>query len=614
MTDSSTARPGTQAGPVRGEQNSWEVLERELGDLVWETDVRLRYEHALSECAQALLVAPHELALRRALDALLAATDATYAFVERNVMDLELGMCSETIEEVEIAGLDESPDPHHWRLLPWSRMPISRSYLERGEPFAFNTRDLTGPEGDLYREDPDPVLCELNIPIFIRGEWVGLVGFADRLVERDWSEADLRLLEIAAALIGVYWDRQDAERLLRTGLEERERRVRYEKALVECSAALLKSGSDDALEVALQSLLKATEASSVFVERNVEHPELGLCTSMVLEASEPAMEPADMWNLVPWSKMPISYRHLSRGEPFAFLISELTGVEAETYAGSDGKSELDIPVFVGGRWVGLVGFTDRVTERHWDDQEVELLSTAAEMVAAFWERKAAYERLEHLIQARDDFVASVSHELRTPLTVVVGLASELRAGAAGFSAEETTELIGLIADQANEVAHLVEDLLVIGRADIDRITVLPEPMDLTEHVRTLLEGMVGSRVSLTGHAPPALADPSRLRQILRNLLTNAIRYGGDEVRVELGTMGDRVRVEVCDNGEGVREAESEKIFDAYHRSHDRKGQPASVGLGLTVSRRLARLMGGELAYSRREGWTVFALSLPIAPG
>lgn len=590
----------------------WEALEQELGELVWETDSRLRYEHALFECAQALMTTPDDSALRRALEALLAATDATHVFLERNVMDVELGMCSEALEEVSADGVGGS-GREYWTRVPWSRMPTSRSFLERGEVFAFNIRDLASPELDLYRDDPDPVVSELDIPIFVQGHWAGLVGFAERAIERAWSQADIRLLEIAAALIGAYWEREQAEQVLRRSLEEKDRRVRYERALSQCSAALLKSEADNALEVALSSLLEATEASSVFVERNVEHPDLGLCTSMVLEASRPGMQVSDMWNLVPWSRMPISYRHLSRGEIFAFLMKDLTGIEAETYANSPGKSELDIPIFIGSEWKGLVGFSDRVTEREWGADEIEFLRTAAEMIAAFWERRAAYERLEQLVRAKDDFVASVSHELRTPLTVVVGLASELRDGAGLFSPEEAGEFIRLIADQATEVANIVEDLLVIARADIHKVTIFPEPVDLVEHLRSVYES-VGARhpVPIAGNAPRAMADPSRLRQILRNLLTNAIRHGGDAVRVELGTIGDRVRLEVCDNGEGVREGDSEKIFDAYHRAHDRKGRPGSVGLGLTVSRRLAHLMDGDLTYSRREGWSVFALSLPIA--
>ncbi len=592
---------------------SVELLEQELGELVWETDSRLRYEHALAECARALLTSPRESTLEVVLNALLSATDASYAFIERNVDDPSLGFCSRTVQEVERSGLGEPADDGYWSLVPWDRMPTSLAVLEKGNPFSFLVAELTGPERELYHEDPFPVVSELDIPIFVRDRWVGLIGFADKAEARTWSEEDLRLLEVAAALIGSYWDREDSESLLRENLRREEGRVRRERALSRCSAALLKSGTEDDLDVALNVLLEATESSSVFVERNVDHPDLGLCSSMILEA--PLSASSGIWEMVPWSSMPISHRHLSRGETFSFLIKDLTGIEAETYARSDAKSELNIPIFVDGEWVGLVGFTDRLTERVWDTEEVEFLRTVSEMIAAFWERQAAYEKLEQLVRSKDEFIASVSHELRTPLTVVVGLANEMKEGFGQFTDDELREFIGLVAGQGNEVANIVEDLLVIARADIDRITVLPESVDLVAHVRAVFAGLEQEEeLNIIGQTPPTWCDPGRLRQIIRNLLTNAVRYGGERVRVELGVMGDHARLEVCDDGPGIGEQDQDRVFEAYHRAHDRRGQPASVGLGLTVSKRLAELMGGNLAYYRRDGWSVFALSLPLTTG
>ena len=592
--------------------DSLDLLERELGDLVWETDNRLRYEHALAKCARALLTSPQQSAMRVVLNALLAATDVSYAFVERNVDDPELGLCSRTIEEVNGDGWRETPVDEYWSLVPWDRMPTSRAVLESGKPFSFLVAELTGPEREVYLADPTPVVSELDIPIFVRDRWVGLIGFADKTEARTWSRDDLSLLEVAAALIGSFWDREDSEGLLRENLREQEKRVRRERALSRCSAALLKSGTEDALFVALNVLLEATESTSVFVERNVDHPELGLCSSMILEAPGPAL--TGMWEMIPWSSMPISYRRLSRGEPFAFLIKDLTGIEAETYAESDAKSELDIPIVVDGEWVGLVGFTDRHNEREWDNEEVEFLRTVSEMIAAFWERQAAYEKLEELVRSKDEFIASVSHELRTPLTVVVGLANEMKEGFGQFTQDELSEFIGLIAGQGNEVANIVEDLLVIARADIDRISVLPESVDLAAHVTAVFAGLEQQEdLVIIGQTPSAWCDPGRLRQIIRNLLTNAVRYGGERIRVELGVLGDHARLEVCDDGPGIDLQDADRVFEAYHRAHHRLGQPASVGLGLTVSKRLAELMGGDLTYYRRDGWSVFSLSLPLAP-
>ena len=144
---------------------------------------------------------------------------------------------------------------------------------------------------------------------------------------------------------------------------------------------------------------------------------------------------------------------------------------------------------------------------------------------------------------------------------------------------------------------------------------MPERTDLKTHALAALAAMKEHpSVGTVGDAPAAWADPTRVRQILRNLLTNAVRYGGRQVRVELGVIGDKARLEVCDDGDGIDEEDHNRVFEAYHRAHHRRGQPASVGLGLTVSKRLAQLMDGDLTYYRKDGWSVFSLSLHVATG
>ena len=110
------------------------------------------------------------------------------------------------------------------------------------------------------------------------------------------------------------------------------------------------------------------------------------------------------------------------------------------------------------------------------------------------------------------------------------------------------------------------------------------------------------------------ADPLRFRQIVRNLLTNANRYGGEEVWIEVGEREDQVVIAVVDNGNGVPPRLASRIFEAYERGHETSSaQPGSVGLGLAVSRRLAGLMNGTLEYHRADGLTRFELSLPAFP-
>lgn len=233
--------------------------------------------------------------------------------------------------------------------------------------------------------------------------------------------------------------------------------------------------------------------------------------------------------------------------------------------------------------------------------------------------REAQERLEELVRSKDEFVASVSHELRTPLTAVVGFTEVLEADDGAFSGEERRELLRDIARSAHEVAAIVEDLLVAARADIGMVAIVPEPVDLCDQaeavLRTLGDEEAGG-VTIRGERARAWGDPVRIRQILRNLLINALRYGGDRIEAVAGSVSlepSRVRLVVRDDGPGVPESEAEAIFAPYRRAHNAPGQPASVGVGLAVSRELARLMGGDLVYECREGWSTFELTLPVPP-
>ena len=236
------------------------------------------------------------------------------------------------------------------------------------------------------------------------------------------------------------------------------------------------------------------------------------------------------------------------------------------------------------------------------------------------ERVAAEQELAAQVRSKDQFVATIAHELRTPLTAVVGLSEELRSSYQLFAQDEIAEFINMIADQAHEVAAIVEDLLVAARADIGKVSVVSQDVDLqrsvegvlaeTNHLRT----STTSSISVVGEAGVAVADPQRVRQILRNLVTNAFRYGGEHVSIELARNGSWSKVIVADNGSGVPVADEDAIFEPFRRAHDAPGMPGSVGLGLSVARRLAEMMNGTLVYRRAGSRTEFELSLPAGPG
>ncbi|MCU0280725.1 MAG: PAS domain S-box protein [Acidimicrobiia bacterium] len=227
--------------------------------------------------------------------------------------------------------------------------------------------------------------------------------------------------------------------------------------------------------------------------------------------------------------------------------------------------------------------------------------------------KEAQRNLEQALRAKDEFVASVSHELRTPLTAVIGFGSLLRAQPSPLSAKERQETIEVLTAQAGEVARIVEDLLVVARSDASNLQVARVVVDLRAEVTRVLEGWVNAdvaRVVVESGTEYACADASRVRQILRNLILNALRYGGEHIRVAAHRARYGVSVVVADDGPGIPDEARERVFEAYQQAHRAPGLTASIGIGLTVSRRLARLMGGDLTYRYENGEAVFELALP----
>lgn len=232
------------------------------------------------------------------------------------------------------------------------------------------------------------------------------------------------------------------------------------------------------------------------------------------------------------------------------------------------------------------------------------------------ELRDTQRRLEELLAAKDELIASVGHELRTPLTAVLGFAEMLRIGNETEMAQtDRVEMVNFIAREAFDLSGIVDDLLVAARIEIGKLEVTRVPTALRAQLAQVIEGWDPEtvvRIGIRGDNPRALADPARVRQILRNLITNALRYGGDDVDVELGADTQSVVLEVRDDGPGLPEEEWERIFDPYYRYDSEPSQPGSVGLGLTVARRLAELMEGNLTYRHDNGTSIFTLRLPKA--
>jgi signal transduction histidine kinase len=585
------------------------------------TRLRLRYERALVQCSRALLTRQGEPDLEEALMGLRDATGVEWVVVDENFDDPRLGVCSQPVAWV---ARSEPPADllDHWTGTPWSDLPSAAQSLARGLPWSFTHLDELDPVERAFYTAVDPVVCsEIDIPIFAAGRWAGVVSLFSPRPGEPWRDWKVEILMTVADMIGSVWERRDNRRQLEEAASAQNLTLRYERARAECSAALLAGTDNEALEHAVAALLEATDTDYVFVERNVVHPQLGFSTETVtnLHSSRVAEENNGYPLISSWDEFPDSGPMLERGEMFVMCSQEDVSAGERAFYNQVAlplQAEIDAPIFVAGHWKGLIGLASN-EPRRWTPAESHLVQEVGRMIGAYWERREAYESLAQAMRDKDRFIASVSHELRTPLAAVVGFSAELRDQAWQSDREETTELLDLVARQAVDMASIVEDLLVAARADESLLTVFPEMHEINRHVHEVVaatnnEARPRVLVEEAGKVE-AWVDSLRFRQIVRNLLTNATRHGGPNVKVRIAAAGGWAIVEVADDGPGIPPEVQEAVFTPYYTLRPTPGLTGSIGLGLTVGRQLARLMGGDVTY-RHDGESVFTVTLPRKPG
>jgi len=283
---------------------------------------------------------------------------------------------------------------------------------------------------------------------------------------------------------------------------------------------------------------------------------------------------------------------------------------------------------------GLVGIRDRLRESvDRSDQLLGLVGTIAGFLVAvlipsavilvyraLMRRQARQTFLEsrleaeqHLSRAREEFVANASHELRTPLTSITGLALLLEEDRAIASNETLSELVGLIADESADLSRMVEDMLTTARLDVGALSFRFQDVSAESIVEDVVESMRASSVKVMVDCRPGTVrcDPARLRQIVRNLVSNACKYGDGGVWV-WGAVESRTYVlEVVDRGPGVPAEIEDRLFQRFVHRGTETATSSSVGLGLSIVRSLADGMGGTVTYHRRAGETCFSVRLPL---
>jgi signal transduction histidine kinase len=290
------------------------------------------------------------------------------------------------------------------------------------------------------------------------------------------------------------------------------------------------------------------------------------------------------------------------------------------------QSRLLAPLQVGPRTIGMLGLV-RANPDAFAQEEIELVALLGRLVATAVQNIRAYEaerttadELRRLSALRADFVSLVSHELRSPMAAVIGAARTLQERWRELTAEQRQAFLELIADETSRLADLIGDVLDTSRIEAGTFSFTFSDVDLAELLRDvvasadLAQDEVRVTAKLFGTIPRVRGDRNRLRQIVQNLVDNAVKYSpaGAEVRVTAGTDDGHVRVAVQDDGPGIPVDDQKLIFDKFGRAAIEGGTKPGTGLGLFIARSIAEAHGGSLEVdSAPAQGSVFTLALPL---
>jgi len=286
-----------------------------------------------------------------------------------------------------------------------------------------------------------------------------------------------------------------------------------------------------------------------------------------------------------------------------------------------GRALLAAPLRVRGRVLGALLLAVAPT-RPIDVDTLLLVEEVAERMGWAWENARLYEAAHAANEAKTNFLAVMSHELRTPLNAIVGYAELLLEGLAGPLTEQQRDFLERLRTSAHHLQQMVDEILTFARLDAHREEVIPRATHLgplaaeAAQVIAPLAGAKGLAFVQEVSAPDTEleTDPAKVRQILLNLLSNAVKFTpeGGRVRLAAGREGERVWFRVEDTGIGIAPEDLGRIWDPFWQADQGRTRVVTgTGLGLSVAKDLAELLGGELRVRSRLGeGSVFELWLP----
>ncbi len=284
--------------------------------------------------------------------------------------------------------------------------------------------------------------------------------------------------------------------------------------------------------------------------------------------------------------------------------------QVDRATGWETRSLMAVPMAVRGKVIGVLEVVNRRNGGAFTPDDLETLRILADQAAIAVENAVLFEQ--------SDLVAEIVHEMRTPLGVIAAYADLLTRE--GTAPQERNEFARLIQQEALRLSQMAGEFLDLARLESGRVFLTREPVNLTETVASVLEALrpqaeekgIGLGAALPVALPTVTGDAGRIRQVVLNLVANAVKYcrPGDRVTVSVDAGEGEVRVGVVDTGPGIPRALQERLFEKFVRLGE--WQAEGSGLGLAICRRIVEAHGGRIWVESEEGQgAAFYFTLPV---